>query len=95
MARAYVDRNGLITFTNARSIPKGMLLIAAWPNESKLREVVEAGARHGYEPGVLLVPGVPEAEDDSYAALNAVFAFRDQTHRRLQGLPAYERRETA
>jgi hypothetical protein len=71
-----------------------MLLIAAWPNESKLREVVEVGARHGYEAGVLLVPGVPEAENDD-AALDAVIAFRDQTHRRLQGLPAYERRETA
>jgi hypothetical protein len=38
------------------------------------RERMTARLRHGYEPGVLLVPGIPEATSDK-EAMNALVKF--------------------
>jgi hypothetical protein len=86
--RAYCDRAGVIGFTEKRSIPPNTLLIASWDDADRLREQIEVSARHAYEPGVLLVPGVPEAQDGD-KAVDAVIAFCEQIRRRLNGLPAY------
>jgi hypothetical protein len=71
--RAYCYASGLIEF--GRRIPKGAIVIARGP-EKTLRDFIEVNARHGYRtkmiggrrariPGTdtLLVPGVPEAEN--------------------------------
>lgn len=70
-----------------RKLPDGALPIASGPAKT-LREFVDSRARHGYRtrlvngrptkiPGTetLLVPGIPEAPDQS-AAGDALFAFR-------------------
>jgi hypothetical protein len=69
---AYCNRSGVIGF--GRKIPEGYLLIMKGPAR-KLREEINIAARHGYEKGILLVPGVPEA-DSEYEALEALFRFK-------------------
>jgi hypothetical protein len=82
--RAYCYSSGLIEF--GRNVPSGALPIARGPAKS-LRDFIEATARHGYRtrkvrgrptkiPGTerLLVPGVPEASDQT-AALDALLAW--------------------
>jgi hypothetical protein len=81
MIRAYCYASGLIGFD--KRIPKGALVIARGP-EKELREFIEVKARHGYKTrnvngrptkirgsDMLLVPGVPEA-DNQHAALTAL-----------------------
>lgn len=83
--RAYCWASGLIEF--GRKLPDGALPIASGPAKP-LRDFIEVRARHGYRtklvdgrptkiPGTetLLVPGIPEAADQS-AAGDALFAFR-------------------
>lgn len=61
---AFAWRSGLIEF--GPTIPDGALAIArGW--ESRIRDKVGSCARHGWTPGVLLVPGVPEADSDEAA----------------------------
>ncbi len=94
--RAFCDRRGVIEFTEARSIPPNMLLIASWDDADKLRAAVEVSARHSRtKPTVLLVPGVPEAGEDGNRAVDAVIAYSEQVKRRLNGLAAYVPAETA
>lgn len=59
--RAYCWASGLINFGS--NLPKGALPIASGPARI-LRPIIEAIARHGWESGVLLVPGIPEADRD-------------------------------
>jgi hypothetical protein len=79
--RAYCYASGLIGF--GTKIPKGALVIARGP-EQPLREFIEVNARHGYRTKLvngrpskirgsdtLLVPGLPEAENQ-HAALDAL-----------------------
>lgn len=86
MIQAYCYASGLIEFGRKR--PDGALPIARGP-ASQLREFVDAKARHGYRtrkvsgrvtkiPGTdcLLVPGIPEAPDQS-AGLDALLAWRN------------------
>lgn len=61
---AYCYASGLIGF--GFRCPEGALVIAQGP-ERTLRRVIEATSRHGYEKGVLLVPGVPEAPNQTKA----------------------------
>lgn len=61
-------------------VPLGACLIMSGP-EHKIRRLMQATARHGYKPGVLLVPGVPEAENDHVAA-TAMLRFRDWVTKR-------------
>ena len=77
--KAIVWRTGKIEFV--QRCPTGALLITTAPAR-KLRPVVEVVARHAYDGKTLLVPGVPEAEDE-LAAYSAVRAFIDQVNRRL------------
>lgn len=82
--RAYCFASGLIEFGNR--VPKGAIAFAHGP-ESILVDLVKSRARHGYQtrvidgrptkiPGsdTLLVPGIPEAPDQS-AALDALHAW--------------------
>jgi hypothetical protein len=89
--RGYTWRSGLIEF-GAR-IPVGAMPIGASRDQSRLREIVIANARHGYD-GSLLVPGVPEAVDDA-SALKAVKYFRDLVMMRLDGVAGFPERVSA
>lgn len=84
---AYCNAKGLIEF--GLKVPNGHLPIARGP-EAMLRDLIEGEARHGYStrkvrgrptkiPGTecLLVPGIPEAPDQS-AGLRALHLFIDR-----------------
>lgn len=77
--RAYCFADGRILFGSP--LPKGALPIARGPGQ-KLREIISAIARHGYEPGVLLVPGIPEAADQ-VRGLAALEQFTSQLAKRI------------
>jgi len=69
---AFSDRRGVIEFDSC--IASGCLPIAAHPDLTLLREIVEVLARHAYDGHTLLVPGIPEAKT-SHQAVNALLAF--------------------
>lgn len=69
MLRAYCWANGEIEFGYA--VPDGALHIASGP-ETTLKQEVGVTARHGYKADVLLVPGVPEAEDETVAVMMVI-----------------------
>lgn len=66
--QAYCDASGQIGI--GVCVPSGRVAIAKGPYRA-LKEEVELKARHGYQAGVLLVPGVPEAMslDEATAAV--------------------------
>lgn len=68
--KAFCWASGVIGFDADDRQPEGTLLIASGP-EAKLREKIGVAARHGYDNQTLLVPGIPEA-DDQRAALAAL-----------------------
>lgn len=70
--RAYCWRGGVIEF--GPRIPNGALPIDRG-TERSVRGRVEPLARRAYQVGVLLVPGIPEAEND-VAALEAYERFK-------------------
>lgn len=78
--KTFCFRNGVIGF--ARKTPPGAIQIASGPAR-KLRQVITVCARHGYEPGVLLVPGVPEAELRATDPLVALRSFQEWVNRRI------------
>ena len=61
---AWCFATGLIEFGDPGSEPEGAIVIASGP-KTELKYRVGVFARHGYEHGVLLVPGVPEVDDQS------------------------------
>jgi len=61
---AYAFRSGRIHV--GKKAPKGAIPIANG-TQYKLRRIIGALARHGYTRGVLLVPGVPEANNEQEA----------------------------
>lgn len=67
---AYCWSSGLIDF--GRTLPDGALPIARGPARA-LRPFIQVTARHGYDGKTMLVPGVPEAENES-AKLDALLA---------------------
>lgn len=71
MIRAYCFPSGLIDF--GTSIPKGAQIIARGP-EKELRDFIAVKARHARRHDALLVPGVPEA-DNEIAARTALDAW--------------------
>lgn len=91
VSRGYAWRSGLIEF-GAR-IPAGAMPIGASRDQARLKEIVVANARHGYD-GSLLVPGVPEAVDDA-SALRAIKYFRDLVVMRLDGVSGFPERVPA
>jgi len=71
---AYCWASGEIKFVPAgEHVPDGAVVFAKG-GKNKLCTRILACARHGYKPGVLLVPGVPEAKDQS-AAMDALIAW--------------------
>ena len=69
---AFCNRSGVIGFTSA-SLPFGALPIGSG-DDAEIRALVSARCRLAYDNSALLVPGVPEAEDDD-AALTALLEF--------------------
>lgn len=78
---AYCYADGAIRF--GKRSAKGALPIAASANEHHLREAVQGVARKGYQDGVWLVPGIPEAPDQG-AALEALIVFRGRVEESLR-----------
>lgn len=77
MLAAFCFRNGCIEFGEA--IPKGALCIGI--GGRTFRRTVEANARLAYDNKTLLVPGVPEADNDD-EALDAVARFVERVRPR-------------
>lgn len=69
--KAFAWSSGRIEF--GQRVPKGALPIASG-KAKKVRSIITATARHAYDGKTLLVPGVPEAENED-AALDALIAF--------------------
>jgi len=74
---AFCYRSGTIHV--GKTVPDGALPIGEG-SETTLRRVIRSVSRHGYEKGVYLVPGVPEAESDS-EAVAALTRFLDWASR--------------
>lgn len=64
MTIAYCWASGVIEFGD--TLPDGAIAIARG-TERHVRHEMEVTARHGYQPGVLLVPGIPEAANQRHA----------------------------
>jgi len=64
-----------------RRVPKGAMKVVSGHGK-RLKRVLLAEARHGYDGETLLVPGVPEAETD----LQALFAVKTFEQRLLKAL---------
>lgn len=62
--RAYCFASGKIDF--GRKVPDGAILIATGP-AATLRSAIGPAARLAYDNNTLLVPGVPEAENQQKA----------------------------
>lgn len=61
--RAWCWANGVIEF--GRHVPVSAIESASGPKRP-LREYISVMARHAYDGETLLVPGVPEAEDQEH-----------------------------
>lgn len=82
--RAWCWASGQIEF--GRHIPEGALPIARGPAR-KVREFIETVSRHAYDGETLLVPGIPEAPNQS-VALDSLHAWLDwiSSHRLPAGV---------
>lgn len=73
---AYAYASGEIGFANPAElgVPKGALLIARGP-QAEVTSTVTGLARRAYDNETLLVPGVPEAQNEGagYAAFKVFF----------------------
>lgn len=81
---AFCWKSGLIEFGPV--CPEGAIPLVTG-EEKAVRDAVDVIARHGYQPGVLLVSGVPEAED-SDAAVLAVLTMREELETTMFSLAA-------
>ena len=70
---AYAWRSGHIEI--GPQTPAGALTIARHKNPETLKRAITPLARRAYHGRVLLVPGVPEAEPDTDAAVRALAVF--------------------
>lgn len=77
MLIAYCFRSGEIEFAETEeALPEGVAVlvdnVTDYPalSDAELRELVQTKARHGHQPGVFLVPGVPEAATGEEAVGN-------------------------
>lgn len=75
---AYCFRSGEIEF--GRQTPKGAIMLARGPAKP-LKALIEPAARLAYDNSTLLVPGVPEADDDN-AATRALSSFLGRLRKR-------------
>lgn len=71
--KAFCWRSGLLQL--AREVPEGALELAEAPDQI-MTDAVHGTARLAYDGATWLVPGVPEAKDDSNVALDAVFDYQ-------------------
>jgi hypothetical protein len=78
---AFVYRNGVIKIAPRRPRDATALPLAGGPRKVLTRAVSEI-ARKGVKKGVLLVPGVAEAESD-FDALAAVVTFKERLEKLL------------
>lgn len=62
------------------TVPPSALLLGIGTEQS-LRDEIDVAARHGFQPGERLVPGVPEA-DSPLEAIDAVVAWVEWLHQR-------------
>lgn len=74
MQIAYCFKSGEIEFAaTEEALPEGVAVlvdnVTDLPalSDEEFRELVQVKARHGHKPGVLLVPGVPEAASGEVA----------------------------
>lgn len=80
---AYCWRSGEIEFASIEAdIPDGAILFYKHTSKEKLHEAVSVCARHAYDEETLLVPGIPEAENDKQA-IEALLRFRSLLEERL------------
>lgn len=86
---AYAWASGLIEF--GEKYPEGALPILTG-SDKEVKEVIEMLARHSRTNDQLLVPGVPEAEDQR-SALDALIYFSDIAKRDYAKLVKGERHE--
>jgi hypothetical protein len=71
MAVGFCYRSGEID-TCTGATPDGAIpFVRSRKGPAKLKEIIGARARHAYDGATLLVPGIPEAVDDT-AALDAL-----------------------
>lgn len=77
ISHAFAFRSGEIGF--GPKVPEGAISVLSGPADF-VRERVSARARHAYDGKTLLVPGLPEAEND-FAAEAALHSFRDRVRR--------------
>lgn len=78
--KAYAFATGEIEF--GQRVPYGALAFSEGPAKL-LREIVSAQARHAHDGETLLVPGIPEA-DNQDDALDALILFRSRVEARLR-----------
>lgn len=88
--RAYAWRSGAIDVSNGRT-PKGAIKLVTFRSRRAAlvgTRVIEAIARHAYDGTTILVPGIPEADNDD-DALNALLRWSERLSSRLaRRLPA-------
>lgn len=82
--KAYAWSNGRIDF--GQRVPKGALVVCIG-KAKKVRHVITATARLAYDGVTLLVPGVPEAENED-AALDALIAYCNWIEPRFEKEPS-------
>lgn len=76
---AFVYASGEIGF--GTKAPGGSLSVLKGPDQ-KVRDIIAGNARLAYDNQTWLVPGIPEAADQS-AAMDALLLFRDRVALRL------------
>lgn len=81
MLYAHCYRSGEIEFSPVEDLPGAICFGSG--EERKLRKVVGVCARHAYDGETLLVPGLPEAQNDAVAEA-ALERFRDQVHLEME-----------
>ena len=79
--KAYAWRTGRIDF--GRAVPDGALEIVDLPAK-ECRRLIKGTARIAYDNKTLLVPGVPEADEDD-KALDALIRYRNWINKRPKG----------
>lgn len=77
MSVAVAWASGLIEIADGGRAPEGaVVILRSRMSPEKLEAKVSVKARHGHEPGVLLVPGVPEALTQE-EGMTALIKWRD------------------
>lgn len=81
MAKIICWRSGEVEVVSHAPAGHGCITLATGPR-ARLERVLIAVSRHAYDGVTLLVPGIPEAEDDD-AALAAALEFQSRIERSL------------